>query len=246
LIDATKAARGEYADMSRKDLSVGVTAALVALSQGTCYYPNCPRRTVVISEGVPSLDLERAHIYPATWGGPREDRSYPMEKRDHFENIILLCKPHHTRVDRKVDDYPAHVLLGWKHEREASGMMTLQSLGSLTEERLQELLTIAASEQLAAVKEAINRLEKYDLKSASLLKGLIGTLEEYQVAGYYLNADLVSMLDSAAHAMKGFLYEDNVNSLAFAAKTLRDLDLGERLVQLENLVNRIAQRLPEY
>jgi hypothetical protein len=57
--------------MSRKDLSVGVTAALVALSQGTCYYPNCPRITVVISEGVPSLDLERAHIYPATWGGPR-------------------------------------------------------------------------------------------------------------------------------------------------------------------------------
>jgi hypothetical protein len=46
--------------------------------------------------------------------------------------------------------------------------------------------------------------------------------------------------------MKGFLYEDNVNSLVFTAKTLRDLDLDERLVQLESLVNKIAQRLPEY
>ncbi len=65
---------------------------------------------MVITDGVPRFDLERAHIFPEQRGGPREDWVYPMDKHEHFENLILLCKPHHVRVDKKeLGKHPAEV-----------------------------------------------------------------------------------------------------------------------------------------
>jgi len=124
--------------------------------------------------------------------------------------------------------------------------MTLQSLGSLTEERLQELIADAITDQADQVRDAVERLEKYDLESARLLKGLIGNLKDYEIAGYYLDADLIGMLDGAAHALKTHFHEDTVGPFYSAVQQLSELGLEDRILQLESLIEKIVRNLPEY
>lgn len=46
-----------------------------------------------------------AHIVAHSDSGPRADSSYPKEKRDTYENWILLCGIHHDLVDALDSDY---------------------------------------------------------------------------------------------------------------------------------------------
>jgi hypothetical protein len=42
-----------------------------------------------------------------------------MEERDRYENLILLCEEHHTRVDTQVATYPVELLRQMKYDHEA-------------------------------------------------------------------------------------------------------------------------------
>lgn len=204
--------------MAGRSYPTGVTAALISLSQGSCYYPKCTVPTIVIVKERPVLNLHRSHIVSAEPGGPRDDPTYTKEQRNRFENLILLCFPHHLLIDKlEPENFPQDVLLQWKQEREKPGLSVLNSIRGLTEERLQELLSNAIDQQIASVRDAVDRLERYDLETAQVLRSLIANLDQYQFVGSYLNLDAITILDNAAKNLRLSLSPDTVTILDQAA-----------------------------
>ena len=59
-----------------------------------------------------------AHIISRSDDGPRANPSVPMQERDCYANLLLLCPNHHQEIDSDVIKYPVDVLLGWKEEAE--------------------------------------------------------------------------------------------------------------------------------
>jgi hypothetical protein len=128
-----------------RDYSAGTRAALATLSKGHCYYPNCHEPTIVFVNGEPIINYQIAHIKDVNPGN-RYDPNMTDEERASFKNLVLLCKPHHTYVDKtKPGDFPSHVLQGWKDDREAPGVAELRGLDGLTEARLAELIREAVA-----------------------------------------------------------------------------------------------------
>lgn len=83
--------------------SVGTRAALAALSYGTCYWPECSVPIVTLVNRRYRMNLQIAHIRPASDNGPRGGDEVSGADRDDFANLIMLCKPHHDEVDELPD-----------------------------------------------------------------------------------------------------------------------------------------------
>jgi hypothetical protein len=128
-----------------RDYSAGTERALFLLAQGTCYYPDCPTRVITfVEEGVPVVNVHIAHISGAKRKSARFDPAMSDKERAAFDNLILLCKPHHDLVDRiEPDRFPTDVLKKWKVDREGPGSAALRGLQGLTEDRLEEMLEAA-------------------------------------------------------------------------------------------------------
>jgi hypothetical protein len=63
---------------------------------------------------------EECHIISERERGPRHDPSYPQEKLDSCDNLILLCRIHHKMVDDQEDTYTADILRQMKSNHEVS------------------------------------------------------------------------------------------------------------------------------
>ncbi len=67
-----------------------------------------------------SVVAEECHIISERERGPRHDPSYPKEKLDSYENVILLCRIHHKMVDDQEDTYKTDILRQMKSNHEVS------------------------------------------------------------------------------------------------------------------------------
>ena len=67
-----------------------------------------------------SVVAEECHIISAREQGPRHDPTYPREKLDSYENLILLCRVHHKMVDDQQDTYTTDILWQIKSNHEVS------------------------------------------------------------------------------------------------------------------------------
>lgn len=124
------------------DYTSGTRAALFALSQRTCYFPDCVEPVIRFVGDEPVVNVEMAHIHGAVAGAPRYDDSMTDDQRRAFANLILLCIAHHKTVDRlHPSDFPPEELARWKRERE--GTETLVTLEGITEDRLEQLIEAA-------------------------------------------------------------------------------------------------------
>jgi hypothetical protein len=127
-----------------RDYSTGTDRALFDLARGTCYYPECPTRAIAFVEGLPVTNVQIAHIRGAYRNSPRFNPAMTDKERASFDNLILLCKPHHDLVDRvDPDRFPPDILRKWKTDREGPGIAALEGLQGLTEGRLEEMLEAA-------------------------------------------------------------------------------------------------------
>ncbi|MEU0559402.1 NB-ARC domain-containing protein [Dactylosporangium sp. NPDC006015] len=80
----------------------------------------------------------------------------PAEERESFGNLLLLCTPHHSEVDDRLNGtsmYPADLLRRWKADREGDDAHTLAALGGIKNDRQLETLLIDS------FKLPLNRLE---------------------------------------------------------------------------------------
>jgi hypothetical protein len=82
-----------------RDYSAGTRAALFALAQGTCCFQDCAEPVVRTVEGYVAVNVQIAHIHGAHPGSPRYDPTMSDPDRASFDNLLLLCKPHHDLTD---------------------------------------------------------------------------------------------------------------------------------------------------
>jgi len=61
---------------------------------------------------------EECHIISSRPNGPRHDASYPQEKLDTYENLILLCRVHHKMIDDQDESYTVDILRQMKTNHE--------------------------------------------------------------------------------------------------------------------------------
>jgi len=129
-----------------RDYTAGTQRALYAFSATTCYFPDCTSKVIEFVNDEPVSNAEIAHLRGANPGSPRYDPEMTDDERRSFANLILLCKPHHSIVDRlHPDDYSVEVLATWKVDRERQAGIDAEALSGLTEDRLVDLMEKAVA-----------------------------------------------------------------------------------------------------
>lgn len=102
-------------------LSDKVKKKLLAASGGYCGNPSCHRNLFDFFETGEITNIEEfAHIIGQKEEGPRGKDELPLNQRDEFDNIILLCPTCHTIVDKNPNLYPKDTIQRWKYEHEES------------------------------------------------------------------------------------------------------------------------------
>jgi hypothetical protein len=102
--------------ISSKDLRL-----LYQMSGNRCAFPECNQ---ILTEPKTNFDdlvvlSEVAHIVARSKDGPRGHHPLPMEDRDKYDNLILLCEKHHQIVDTQRHTYTVERLKQIKADHEA-------------------------------------------------------------------------------------------------------------------------------
>lgn len=96
----------------RKNTSDRVYKALFNTARCICTNPECN-----YDLGSEAANIgEAAHICAASPGGPRYDPNQSQEERDGIDNLILLCRNCHRKIDdpNTSEQYPVERLRNWK------------------------------------------------------------------------------------------------------------------------------------
>ena len=99
---------------------------LFAASGNRCMHPDCEQPLFDPATGTKLGKV--AHIHAASEGGPRWDASLSAEDVRSYENLLLLCGPHHDIVDGAPDQYPPGLLRSWRDAREREAQPVAQAV----------------------------------------------------------------------------------------------------------------------
>lgn len=94
--------------------SLPILKRLFALSGNRCAFAGC--QTPIIQGG--TVIGQVCHIKGARVGAARYDAQQTDSDRDAYENLILLCSPHHKIIDSSPRDYPVELLREMKRAQE--------------------------------------------------------------------------------------------------------------------------------
>jgi hypothetical protein len=100
--------------MARLTPKIDVFKALFARSGNQCAFPGCTQP--LINEKNKFI-AQVCHIEAASEGGERYNPNGNDEHRRSYENLLILCYPHHVETN-DVDEYPVERLLKIKREHE--------------------------------------------------------------------------------------------------------------------------------
>jgi hypothetical protein len=191
------------------------------LSRGRCYAPKCPQRVLRMVDDDPSVNIQIAHINGLNPGSARYEPRLPVDKRNSFGNLLLLCQAHHGPVDDKSKEakYPKKVLLGWKKDREGDFYQRLAGLDVLGVEDLEAMLVSAVTETKQEILHAIDQV------APTVSANVVTTLRKLMTETFdqpYLDLDAVAMLADAASSLRHL--PESTSMLADAARVLRNLE----------------------
>ena len=89
---------------------------LWARSGNRCAFANC--HIEMAPAGTAATLGEIAHIVAKSPDGPRGNSPLPLESRDDYDNLILLCPTHHSIADSNPTQWPVELLHRLKREHE--------------------------------------------------------------------------------------------------------------------------------
>ncbi len=210
---------------------------LWARSGGSCAFPGC-------REPLSPLDSETllgeiAHIVAVNPGGPRGDESYPPEKLNSYENLILLCPTDHRRVDDN-PQYSVDLLKQWKktHEewvgrRLRAGEPWDSNISQPYYYNIPRLGILAAQHGFVIENPLLGQnknLIEYGLELNAVLLGLESLLRDIEPRAIPLrslsvfSSDLVGTILSfeGGFRTKGVPYPHNLNSFRMQGDPLKD------------------------
>jgi hypothetical protein len=103
--------------MAQKAPAFATVKRLFALSGNRCAFPKCT--AALVQEG--TIVGQVCHIKAVNPDGPRYDTGQSDEERHGFENLILLCGPHHKVIDDDEVAYTVQRIRDMKSAHEARG-----------------------------------------------------------------------------------------------------------------------------
>ena len=177
-------------------ISSATRAALVAVSQGFCYFPGCRKPILVSLGGRPEINIEIARIRDADPDHPRYVAGLSDEDRDSPRNLLLLCVPHRRTIDREPKAHPAELLESWLPSAEEA----LIELGPVSTAGFEELLRSAFWSAKERINEALLRLEKTDSEAAQLLRHLLDGAYD-QRSRYGVDPEIVAILSRVTRTL---------------------------------------------
>lgn len=89
-------------------------------SGNMCAFPECKKELVIdeTSTDDPSIIGQEAHIVAKKKDGPRGNHPLELDKRDKYDNLILLCSIHHKVIDDQEIEYTVEKLHEYKKTHE--------------------------------------------------------------------------------------------------------------------------------
>jgi hypothetical protein len=101
-------------------ISVKTHKLLWGRAAGRCSHPEC--RINLFEDETETDDHtlvgENCHMVAESDHGPRGDPSVPMERRNSYNNLILLCRNHHKIIDTQEGEYTVECLRKMKADHE--------------------------------------------------------------------------------------------------------------------------------
>lgn len=160
-----------------------------------------------------------AHIVGAKPDGPRGDDPLPLGERNSFDNLMLVCLPHHSHFDKRfAKDYPVELLRKWKREHEER-VEWLLSLPPNLKSKIVRLRS-KIGEETASVSEADYRqaiLPRYPLDRDGIEIDLTSIPETGDTSYWKICANAIEQKISAIHnASVGGQVVEHVSVFGFA------------------------------
>ena len=129
---------------------------------------------------------EICHIFAVSECGPRGKPGLTETWLNSLDNLILLCRNHHSVIDGQHESYPASLLKKWKDDHETT-MRQLRASESLEKVRSDRQSTVYQVELVdEKIREAIDRLRRsrhfaeFDSAKASVSLGRRLTVGEFK------------------------------------------------------------------
>jgi len=242
--------------MARKVPKPTVIKALFARSGNKCAFPGCTQRLVNDKN---QFIGQLCHIEAANLGGERYNDSQSDEYRRSYENLILLCYPHHIETN-DVLEFPSEQLssMKWRHEQNCQGQpfhVNDEFVSQLTKEMDSYWGQI---EVINTIEHLVPKLALEINAKASFfeiiadMKGLVNKIEKtgeyFEESDQLLMTDLLGLLKKAGIDSKGLqsvpYYE---NPFVNRNWEMRNLGFRNTIAKLHiNLLHTEIKFLEEY
>lgn len=138
-----------------------------------CAFPGCGQWLVqeASADDPAAVVGQMAHVVAHSDEGPRADPSYPTERRNLADNLILMCPTHHVLADAQDSTYTVDELRGWKEAQERLVRDTLgaklRAVGFEELARATRSLLATPAEPLADIAPPLKPREKIALNGLS-------------------------------------------------------------------------------
>ena len=146
----------------KRNVSRRNSNTLYALSGNQCAYPDCIESLIEEATGEAEAHSkgEICHIFAVSEAGPRGKPGLTESQLNSLDNLILLCRNHHTIIDGQHASYPAARLKKWKddHEKRVKQLQASESREKIRSDRRSSFYQIALLDE--KIKEAIDRLRR--------------------------------------------------------------------------------------
>lgn len=143
-------------DKDRQSIPQWIVLRLWVKSTGRCEFNGCNKDLYTEELTLKMQKLgEIAHIVAAEKDGPRGDDPLPMEDRNKFDNLMLVCGDHHNLFDKQyVADYPADLLRKYKKDHEKR-VEWLLSTGPIAKTKIVRIRTKIGTETVSCTEDDI-------------------------------------------------------------------------------------------
>jgi len=117
---------------------------LWGLAASKCSFENCKKDLSLNTKDASDHYTigDEAHIISGSNDGPRFDSNFPLGDIDKYENLVLLCKIHHTEIDRDVKFYTPEKVREIKrlHEMWVKNNLEIDTKAILEDELLMDFI----------------------------------------------------------------------------------------------------------
>lgn len=171
-------------------------------------------------------------------GAQRYKADLPAEKRDSFENLLLLCLAHHEEVDGKGGEvrYPPELLRKWKVQHEGADNAVLDRLRVMDTDALMMLLAEIAEPPVKRLESIVQRLEETHTVTAETVNELRSIIASLTDAGVGVSAATASSLIYVADVLNPAALQAAADGLLHAADVLPGV-----VDRVESAVSSISQ-----